>query len=111
MKDTDKMEFKLVEIIGDKVFELLSFTNFSCIDDAIMQMYLIDRLKDKYTSYGSYPIIQVLNGKFIGTLAVMFYNNKPYLDCAKCEMVYGTKDIYREAARRLVESKYGISTS
>lgn len=111
LKDTDKMEFKLIEIIGDKVFELLSFTNFSYIDDAIMQMYLIDRLKDKHTSYGSYPIVQMLNGKFIGTLAVMFYNEEPYLDCAedndcaKCEKVYGTKDIYREAARKLVETK------
>lgn len=117
LKDTDKMEFKLVEIIGDKVFELLAFTNFSCIDDVIMQMYLRDRLKDKHTSYGSYPIVQVLNGKFVGTLAVMFYNDKPYLDCAedndcaKCEMAYGTKDIYREAAKRLVESKYGIKAS
>ena len=54
-----------------------------------------DRLKDKQVPYGSYPIVQVLNGKFIGTLAVMFYNDKPYLDCAedndciRCETVYG----------------------
>lgn len=33
LKDTDKIEFKLIEIIGDKVFELLSFTSFSGIDD------------------------------------------------------------------------------
>ncbi|MBD5535150.1 MAG: hypothetical protein HDQ99_05760 [Lachnospiraceae bacterium] len=117
LKDTDKMEFKLIEIIGDKVYELLSFTNFSSIDDAIMLMYLTDRLKDKHTSYGSYPVVQMLNGKFIGTLAVMLYNDEPYLDCAEdndcaeCEKVYNTKDIYREAAKRLLESKYGIKAS
>lgn len=117
LKDTDKMEFKLVEIIGDKVFDILSFSNFSSIDDAIMRMYLTDRLKDKYLPYGSYPIVQMLNGKFIGTLAVMFYNDKPYLDCAedndcaKCEMIYGTKDIYREAEKRLVETKCEIKAS
>lgn len=114
LNDTDKIEFKLIEIIGDKVFELLSFTNFSSIDDAIMLMYLTDRLKDKHTSYGSYPIVQMLNGNFIGTLAMMFYNEEPYLDCAedndcaKCEKVYNAKDIYREATKRLIETRYGI---
>lgn len=53
----------------------------------------------------------MLNDKFIGTLAVMFYNEKPYLDCAEdndcadCEKAYNSKDIYREATKRLVESK------
>lgn len=114
LKDTDKIEFKLIQIIDDKVVDMLSFDSFSSINDEIMQMYLTDRLKDKYAPYGSYPIVQVLNGKFVGTLAVMFYNDKPYLDCAedndcvKCEKVYGTKDIYREAAKRLVESRYRI---
>ena len=117
LDDTDKIEFKLIEIIGDKVSDLLSFTNFSNVDDAIMQMYLTDRLKDKHASYGSYPVVQMLNGKFIGTLAVLFYNEEPYLDCAEdnycaeCERVYSTKDIYREAAKRLAGSKYGIKAS
>ncbi|MDE5831357.1 MAG: hypothetical protein K2H53_07375 [Clostridia bacterium] len=117
LKDTDKMEFKLIEIIGDKVYELLSFTNFSSIDDEIMLMYLTDRLNDKHTSYGSYLVVQMLNGKFIGTLAVMFYNEEPYLDCvedndcAECEKIYNTKDIYREATKRLIESKYGTKAS
>lgn len=44
-------------------------------------------------------------------------NERPYLDCAedndctKCEMFYDIKDIYREAARRLTETKYGIKAS
>lgn len=117
LKDADKMEFKLIEIIDDKAVDVLLFDSFSSINDGIMQMYLTDRLKDKHVPYGSYPIVQMLNGKFIGTLAVMFYNEKPYLDCAedndcaKCEMVYGTKDIYREAAIRLTETKCGIKVS
>lgn len=117
LRDTDKMEFKLIQIIDDKAVVVLSFDIFSSITDGIMQMYLTDRLKDKQVPYGSYPIVQVLNGKFIGTLAVMFYNDKPYLDCAedndciRCETVYGTKDIYREAARKLAETKYGIKAS
>jgi len=117
LKDTDKIEFKCIRLDKGKAVELLSFTNFSNIDDAIMQMYLRDRLKDKNAAYGSYPIVQMLNGKFIGTLAVMFYNEEPYLnfaeddDCTDCEKVYNSKDIYREATRRMVESKHGIKAS
>lgn len=117
LKDTDNMEFRLIEIIGNEVFDVLTFTSFSSVNDAIMLMYLTDRLKDKYTSYGSYPVVQMLNGKFIGTMAMMFYDDEPYLDCAedndcaKCERVYNSKDIYREAARRLVKSKYGTKVS
>jgi len=117
LKDTDKIEFKCIRLDDGKAVELLSFPNFSNIDDAIMQMYLRDRLKDKYAAYGSYPIVQMLNGKFFGTLAVMFYDEEPYLgcaednDCADCEKAYNSKDIYREATRRLVESKHGIKAS
>lgn len=117
LKDTDKIEFKCVCLDEGKAVELLSFPNFSNIDDVIMQMYLRDRLKDRHTAYGTYPIVQLLNGKFIGTLAAMIYNKEPYLDCAEdndcadCEKAYNSKDIYREATRRLVESKYGIKAS
>jgi hypothetical protein len=117
LKDTDKVSFRLINIVDGRPIELLSFPYFSERQDKIMLMYLTDRLKDKHVPYGSYPIVQMLNGKFIGTLAVMFYNEKPYLDCAedndcaKCEMVYGTKDIYREATIRLAETKCGIKVS
>jgi hypothetical protein len=42
----------------------------------------------------------MLNGKFIGTVAVMFYSDNPFLDCVEhdfhimCENAYGTKDVY-----------------
>lgn len=117
LKDTDKIEFKCIRLDKGKAVGLLSFTDFSDIDDAIMLMYLRDRLKDKHAAHGSYPIVQMLNGKFFGTLAVMFYSEKPFLDCAEnndcaeCEKAYNSKDIYREATRRLAESKYGIRAS
>lgn len=117
LKDTDKIVFKCICLNKGKAVEILSFPNFSNVDDAIMKMYLTDRLKDKHAAYGTYLIVQMLNGKFIGTLAVMFYNEKPYLDCAEdndcadCEKAYNSKDIYREATRRLVASKYGIKAS
>lgn len=108
--DINKIEFKLIEIIDDKVFELFSFANFSNINDKIMLMYLTDKLKDKNTSYGSYPIVMMLNGEFITTLAVMFYNKYPFLDyandndCINCARVYNAKDTYREAAIKVIES-------
>lgn len=50
LKDTDKIDFKCIRLDDGKAVELLSFSNFSSIDDAIMQMYLRDRLKDKICS-------------------------------------------------------------
>lgn len=106
LKDTDKIEFKCIRLDEGKAVELLSFPNFSNIDDAIMQMYLMDRLKDKHAAYGSYPIVQMLNDKFFGTLAVFFYSKESVLDCAEheiqvmCEKAYGETDIYLEAVRR-----------
>lgn len=117
LKDTDKVDFRLIRIMDGKAVELLSFQYFSNRNDKIMRMYLADRLKDRNHEYGEYPIVQMVNDKFVGTLAVMFYGKESFLDCAehedsvRCEKAYGTKDIYLEAANRLVESKYGVKAS
>lgn len=117
LKDTDKVDFRLITITDGKAVELLSFSHFSNRQDKIMQMYLTDRLKDRNHEYGEYPIVQMVNDKFVGTLAVMFYGKESFLDCAehedsaRCEKAYGTKDIYLEAANRLIESRYGVKAS
>lgn len=117
LKDTDKVDFRLISITDGKAIELLSFPYFSNRQDKIMQMYLTDRLKDRNYEFGEYPIVQMINDKFVGTLAVMFYGEKSFLDCAehedsvRCENAYGTEDIYLEATKRLVESKYGAKAS
>lgn len=117
LKDTDKVDFRLIHIMDGKAVELLSFPYFSNRNDKIMRMYLADRLKDRNHEYGKYPIVQMVNDKFVGTLAVMFYGKESFLDCAehedsvRCEKAYGTKDIYLEAANRLVESRYGVKAS
>lgn len=117
LKDTDKVDFRLIHITDGKAVELLSFPYFSNRQDKIMRMYLIDRLKDHNHEFGEYPIVQMINDKFVGTLAVMFYGKESFIDCAEhedsviCEKAYGTRDVYLEAANRLVESKYGTKAS
>ena len=117
LKDTDKVDFRLIHITDGKPIELLSFPYFSNRQDKIMQMYLADRLKDRNQESGEYLVVQMLNDKFVGTLAVMFYGKESFLDCAehedsvRCEKAYGTKDVYLEATKRLVESRYGAKAS
>ena len=59
----------------------------------------------------------MINDKFVGTLAVMFYGKESFIDCAehedsvRCEKAYGTKDIYLDAVKRLLGSKYGAKAS
>ncbi len=102
LKVTDRC-INIVEGIPVTVF---SFTDFSDIDDKIMEMYFRDRFHDLGVGFGEYPIVQMLNDKFIGTLAVYFYNDEPFLDSAehdfqvRCEKAYGSKDIYLDAVRR-----------
>jgi hypothetical protein len=100
LKDTDVLDYRLIHINNGKAVEILSFPRFSNEHDEIMEMYLTDKLKDISADYGEYPIVQMLNGKFIGTVAVMFYSDNPFLDCVEhdfhimCENAYGTKDVY-----------------
>ena len=111
LKDTEKVDFRLVQIENDKVVELFAFPYFSDIKDEIMTMYLVDRLKDHNLAFGTYSVVQMINDKFVGTLAVLFYNENPLLDCAEdndraiCEKAYASKDIYREALRKIIETK------
>ena len=85
LKDTDKVDFRLITITDGKAVELLSFPYFSNRQDKIMQMYLTDRMKDRNHEFGGYPIVQMINDKFVGTLAVMFYGKESFLDCAEHE--------------------------
>ena len=106
LKDTDKIEYRCIKIVEGVPVTVFSFTDFSDIDDKIMEMYFRDRFHDLGVGFGEYPIVQMINDKFIGTLAVYFYNDEPFLDCAehdlqvRCENAYGSNDIYLDAVRR-----------
>lgn len=106
LKVTDKIEYRCINIVEGIPVTVFSFTDFSDIDDKIMEMYFRDRFHDLGVGFGEYPIVQMLNDKFIGTLAVYFYNDEPFLDSAehdfqvRCEKAYGSKDIYLDAVRR-----------
>ena len=52
LKDTDKVDLRLITITDGKAVELLSFPYFSNRYDKIMQMYLNDRLKDRNHEFG-----------------------------------------------------------
>lgn len=108
LKDTDNIEYRCIDIVNGIPVTVFSFTDFSDSDDKIIEMYFKDRFQDLGVEFGEYPIVQMLNGKFIGTLAVFFYNDQSFLDGAehdfhvRCEKAYGSKDIYLDAVRRLL---------
>lgn len=120
LKETDVVEYRLIDIVEGCPVNVLIFPHFSNINDEIMQMYFADRFKDMGIPAGIYHIVQIINDKFIGTLGTLFYNedNKKIVldcaednDCAECEKVYGSKDIYREATRKRIETQFGQSAS
>lgn len=114
LEETDVVEYRLIDIVEDCPVNVLIFPHFSNVNDEIMQMYFHDRLKDIGVGSGTYYVVQMLNGKFIGTLGTLFYNeddDSAILDCAEdndcviCENAYKSKDIYREATKRLLVNK------
>lgn len=111
LKETDVVEYRLIDIVEGCPVNVLIFPHFSNVNDEIMQMYFHDRLIDLGVGSGMYYIVQMLNDKFIGTLGTLFYNeddDSAVLDCAEdndcaiCESAYKSKDIYREATKRLL---------